>query len=185
LPANPVILFNKIDLLTSNQQFFNDLEAEYQSIGYPVIKTSNILDQGFEQLHTVLKSRTSIFVGLSGVGKSSLINHLLPEQDIRVGELSEATGEGKHTTTNSMLYHLDGGGELIDSPGVRDFGLWNTSADCILDGFVEIRPFSGQCRFSNCHHDNEPDCAIKQALQTHKISVRRFKSYKKMLKEYT
>lgn len=186
LPATPIILFNKIDLLNpQNQSQINELEMEYRDIGYQIIKTSNILDQGFEQLLSALEGKTSIFVGLSGVGKSSIINHLLPEQDIRIGELSGATGEGTHTTTNSMLYHLAAGGELIDSPGVRDFGLWNTSAESILHGFVELRPLNGRCRFSNCNHDNEPGCAIKQAFQSHKVSVRRFKSYKKMLKEYT
>lgn len=186
LPATPIILLNKIDLINdSNRQLINDIESEYTTIGYQVIKTSNIADSGFDQLLEALESRTSIFVGLSGVGKSSIINHLLPELDIRVGELSEASGEGTHTTTSSTLYNLPCGGKLIDSPGVRDFGLWNTSAESILHGFRELRPYIGQCKFSNCSHDNEPDCAIKNAFHTGKISVHRFKNYKKMLQEYT
>lgn len=186
LPATPIILLNKIDLLNANnKQLIEDIESEYLAIGYQVIKTSNVADAGFEQLLDALESRTSIFVGLSGVGKSSIINHLLPEHDIRVGELSEASGEGTHTTTSSTLYNLPGGGKLIDSPGVRDFGLWNTSADNILNGFKELRPFIGQCKFSNCRHENEPDCAIKNAVHSNKISAHRFKNYKKMLKEYT
>ena len=186
LPATPIILLNKVDLLSNtNQQLIDEIEDEYQAIGYQVIKTSNVIDQGFEQLLLTLEARTSIFVGLSGVGKSSIINHLLPEHDIRIGELSEASGEGTHTTTNSTLYSLPGGGKLIDSPGVRDFGLWDTSAEAILNGFRELRPFVGQCKFSNCSHENEPDCAIKNAFQSHKISARRFKNYRKMLKEYT
>lgn len=186
LPAIPVILINKIDLVNnSNRQLINDIETEYSAIGYQVIKTSNVFDQGFEQLLSALESKTSIFVGLSGVGKSSLINHLLPELDIRVGELSEASGEGTHTTTSSTLYNLPCGGKLIDSPGVRDFGLWNTSAESVLEGFRELRPFIGQCKFSNCSHENEPDCAIQNAFHNKKISVHRFKNYRKILKEYT
>ncbi|MCW8855648.1 MAG: small ribosomal subunit biogenesis GTPase RsgA [Gammaproteobacteria bacterium] len=186
LPALPIILINKIDLLNdSNRQIINDIEKEYSAIGYQVIKTSNVIDQGFKQLLDALQAKTSIFVGLSGVGKSSIINHLLPELDIRVGELSAASGEGTHTTTSSTLYNLPCGGKLIDSPGVRDFGLWNTSAENILKGFRELRPFTGQCKFSNCNHENEPDCAIKNAFHSNKISAHRFKNYQKMLKEYS
>ncbi|MDH5473670.1 MAG: small ribosomal subunit biogenesis GTPase RsgA [Gammaproteobacteria bacterium] len=185
LPATPIILLNKIDLVNdSNRQLINDIETEYTNIGYQVIKTSNVIDQGFQQLLATLESKTSIFVGLSGVGKSSIINHLLPEQDIRIGALSEASGEGTHTTTSSTLYSLPCGGKLIDSPGVRDFGLWDTSADSILNGFKELQPFMGQCKFSNCSHENEPDCAIKNAFNTNKISARRYRNYKKMLQEY-
>ena len=186
LPALPIILINKIDLLNdNNREIINDIEKEYSAIGYQVIKTSNVIDQGFKQLLNALQAKTSIFVGLSGVGKSSIINHLLPELDIRVGELSAASGEGTHTTTSSTLYNLPCGGKLIDSPGVRDFGLWNTSAENILNGFRELRPFTGQCKFSNCSHENEPDCAIKNAFHSSKISAHRFKNYRKILKEYT
>ena len=186
LPATPIILFNKIDLAdNSNRQRIDELENEYHAIGYTVIRASNVTDDGFDQLHEVLKTRTSIFVGLSGVGKSSLINHLLPELNIRVGELSAASGEGRHTTTNSTLYNLPCGGKLIDSPGVRDFGLWNISASDILHGFRELRPYIGCCKFSNCAHESEPGCAIQQALEDGKISPVRFQHYKKMLGEYS
>lgn len=185
LPATPIILLNKIDLLDdSNKASIEKIEEEYTRIGYQVIKASNVLDHGFDDLQQALATRTSIFVGLSGVGKSSLINHLLPDVDIRVGGLSEASGEGKHTTTSSALYHLQCGGNIIDSPGVRDFGLWNSTADDILYGFKELRPFIGLCKFSNCAHESEPDCAIRQALNDHKISVNRFNNYKKILQEY-
>ncbi len=185
LPARPIVLLNKIDLLNSQSQtLIDNIEAEYSNIGYQVIKTSQTLGFGFDSLLDVLKNRISIFVGLSGVGKSSLIKHLLPEQEMRIGEVSEATGEGKHTTTNSMLYHLPSGGELIDSPGVRDFGLWNISADDVLHGFKELRPYIGGCRFSNCAHQSEPDCAIHMALSENKISQERFNHYQKMIAEY-
>ncbi|MCW8957226.1 MAG: small ribosomal subunit biogenesis GTPase RsgA [Gammaproteobacteria bacterium] len=185
LPAAPIILLNKIDLVDQQTQAQVDqIDSEYSRIGYPVIKSSNVTDAGFIELMTRLKTKTSIFVGLSGVGKSSIINHLLPELDLRIGELSEASGEGTHTTTSSTLYKLPCGGKLIDSPGVRDFGLWNISAEDILNGFRELRPFIGQCKFSNCAHDTEPDCAIQMALDDHKISPMRYANYQKMLTEY-
>ncbi len=185
LPATPIILLNKIDLVDdSNRNELDAIISEYSSIGYEVITASKVMDHGFDDLHEALKTHTSIFVGLSGVGKSSLINHLLPELDIRVGELSDASGEGTHTTTSSTLYHLPCGGNLIDSPGVRDFGLWNITADEILNGFIEFRDYIGHCKFSNCSHQQEPDCAIQQALKDNKISSSRFENYQKILKEY-
>ena len=149
-----------------------------------MITASKVTDHGFDGLLDALKNHTSIFVGLSGVGKSSLINHLMPELNIRVGELSEASGEGTHTTTSSTLYTLPSDGVLIDSPGVRDFGLWNTSAVEIINGFVELRDYIGHCRFSNCSHIHEPDCAIQQALKDGKISQMRFNNYQKIIREY-
>ncbi len=186
LPATPIILLNKIDLVDdSNRDHIEKLISDYRSIGYQVITASKVLDHGFDDLMESLKTHTSIFVGLSGVGKSSLINQLLPELNIRVGELSEASGEGTHTTTSSTLYHLPCGGNLIDSPGVRDFGLWNISEDDILHGFIELREDIGHCKFSNCSHQQEPGCAIQQALSEGKISQQRFSNYQKILHEYT
>ena len=185
LPATPIILLNKMDLLNDeNRSNIEKIINEYQNIGYRVITTSSIDNEGFEELLAALTTHTSIFVGLSGVGKSSLINQLMPELDIRVGVLSEASGEGKHTTTSSNLYHLPCEGKLIDSPGVRDFGLWNTSEDDILNGFIEFREYIGHCKFSNCSHLKEPNCAIKQALADNKISQQRFDNYQKIVREY-
>ena len=185
LPATPIILINKMDLLKDEDKTsINKLIKSYEKIGYKVITASKITDHGFGDLLTALKNHTSIFVGLSGVGKSSLINHLMPEVNIRVGELSEASGEGTHTTTNSTLYTLPEGGMLIDSPGVRDFGLWNTSAEEILNGFIELHDYIGHCKFSNCSHIHEPDCAIQQALKDGKISQLRFNNYQKIIHEY-
>ena len=185
LAATPVILFNKIDLLNdTNRDAIKQLEKQYQSIGYQVIRASKTVDHGFDQLEHSLTEKTSIMVGLSGVGNSSLIQHLLPEHDIRIGELSAASGEGTHTTTSSTLYKLPCGGKLIDSPGVRNFGLWHMSAEDMLHGFIELRPYIGQCKFSNCKHESEPGCAIQQALVDKKISTQRFESYKKMCAEY-
>lgn len=190
LPATPIILINKIDLLTDkNRSIIEKINHDYSRLGYQVITASKVLDHGFDELFAALESHTSIFVGLSGVGKSSLINHLMPELNIRVGELSEASGEGTHTTTSSTLYSLpskkkSGNGNLIDSPGVRDFGLWNTSAEEILNGFVELHEYIGHCKFSNCSHLHEPDCAIQRALKENKISQLRFNNYQKIIREY-
>lgn len=186
LPAIPIILINKIDLLEDkNKDKIAKLVNDYQNVGYKVITSSKVTDCGFADLLETLQSHTSIFVGLSGVGKSSLINHLMPELNIRVGELSAASGEGTHTTTSSTLYTLPEGGVLIDSPGVRDFGLWNSSAEDILHGFIELRKYIGHCKFSNCSHRHEPDCAIQQALKNGDISQLRFNSYLKTIEEYT
>jgi len=185
LPATPIILINKIDLLEDKDKSkIDSLIKSYEKIGYKVINASSIIDHGFDELLSSLKNHTSIFVGLSGVGKSSLINHLMPELNIRVGELSEASSEGTHTTTSSTLYSLPEGGVLIDSPGVRDFGLWNTSAEEILNGFIELHEYIGHCKFSNCSHIHEPGCAIQQALKDGKISQLRFNNYQKIIREY-
>ncbi len=185
LPATPIILINKIDLLEDkDKEKIDALKKSYEKIGYKVINASSVIDHGFDELLSSLKNHTSIFVGLSGVGKSSLINHLMPELNIRVGELSAASGEGTHTTTSSTLYSLPEGGVLIDSPGVRDFGLWNTAAEEILNGFIELHEYIGHCKFSNCSHIHEPDCAIQQALKDGKISQLRFNNYQKIIREY-
>lgn len=185
LPATPIILLNKIDLLDEkNKASVEKIINDYQTLGYQVISASKVTDQGFTDLLSALTTHTSIFVGLSGVGKSSLINQMMPELNIRVGELSEASGEGTHTTTSSTLYNLPCDGKLIDSPGVRDFGLWNTSAEEILYGFIEFRDYIGHCKFSNCSHEHEPGCAILQALKDKKISQQRFDNYQKIVREY-
>lgn len=186
LPATPIICINKIDRLnTDNRARIEALETIYSQLGYAVLRASNVTDQGFAQLDTAVSEHTTILVGLSGVGKSSIIQHLLPDQDIRIGELSAASGEGTHTTTQSTLYHLPCGGNLIDSPGVRDFGLWNSSAQDILRGFKELAPLEGHCKFSNCSHQQDPGCAIQEAAQHGKIHPQRFASYQKMIEEYT
>lgn len=184
LNASGLIILNKTDLADEN----TDLKAllnEYRELGYNVLPTSIKDKNSIKALDLALNERTSIMVGLSGVGKSSLINTLLPEQNIRVGEVSAASGEGTHTTTSSILYHLPNGGEIIDSPGVRDFGLWNNSAEDVLYGFKEIRDLAGQCKFSDCKHDVEPGCVINKAVDDGLIKQQRFQNYKKIIHEYT
>ena len=127
--------------------------------------------------------KTSIFVGQSGVGKSSLINKLLPEVNTATHEISERSGLGQHTTTAARLYHFAEGGDLIDSPGVRDFSLPQISAERLIWCFPEFREFIGHCRFSDCKHENEPQCAFKDALAAGKITQVRFDSYKRFTRK--
>ncbi len=174
----PVLVINKVDLLDGEMlDWLRDRVRVYEEIGYPVVFASARQAHGLDELQRRLKDHTSIFVGQSGVGKSSLINALLPQEEIRVGELSETSGQGRHTTTTTRLYHFPQGGELIDSPGVRAFGLEHASRQQVAEGFREFRPYLGQCRFNDCRHEAEPGCAIKAAVEAGKIRPERYRSY--------
>ena len=184
LPAKPIIVINKIDLLEEeNEHVVNDINAIYDTIGYRVLETSAIKSTGLDELQSMLADATSILVGLSGVGKSSLVKDLLPDIDIRIGEISEASKEGKHTTTVSTLYSLPTGGNLIDSPGVRDFSPVNLDKEQILNGFIELKPYRGKCKFANCSHSHEPGCAITEAVEEGKVNSQRVNSFRKMLQD--
>lgn len=185
LPANALIIINKIDLMDhESRRLVDDLTVIYQNIGYRVISTSVKQNIGLEELSDALSHTTSILVGLSGVGKSSIVKSILPKEEIKIGETSEATGEGKHTTTVSALYHLKGDGIIIDSPGVRDFTPTNKSLDEITNGFIDVRQFNGACKFSNCSHQNEPGCAMKQAIIDGKLNELRFNNYLRLVQEF-
>ncbi|EAT12305.1 small ribosomal subunit biogenesis GTPase RsgA [Bermanella marisrubri] len=178
----PVLCLNKIDLLNDdNREHFAELIKDYSEIGYRFIEVSSKLDNGLAPLSALLKDRISAFVGQSGVGKSSIISQLLPDEDIRVGDLSEQTRKGRHTTTNATLFHFPSGGDLIDSPGIREYGLWHMEPEDILQGFKELQPFAGHCKFRDCKHQAEPGCAIKQAIKDGQISQRRFESYQQII----
>jgi len=129
------------------------------------------------ELKALLNDKTHIFLGQSGVGKSSLINELIPDLNLRVNEISTKSKLGKHTTTNTTLYHIPSGGDLIDSPGIREFQLDDLTDKEILSGFREFKPFIGQCKFRNCAHINEPNCAIKQAVESGEIHTQRYQNY--------
>ena len=179
----PVILLNKTDLLTDDpplQQQMDELLAIYPTLGYRVLYTS-IKHSGLEELHDALRERTSVFVGQSGVGKSSLVNVLLPDADLRVGALSESTQKGTHTTTTAQLFHLDGGGSLIDSPGIREFGLWHMTKEQVEQGFRELQPLLGTCKFRDCQHQQEPGCAVLGAVEAGDISARRMDSFRSIV----
>ena len=180
----PVILLNKTDLLTedeANRQRLDAMLANYERIGYQVLRASNCTADGLEALKHRLNGHTSVFVGQSGVGKSSLVNALLPGVETKVGPLSESTGKGTHTTTAARLFHFPAGGALIDSPGIREFGLWHMEAQDVLYGFKEFRPFIGHCKFRDCSHEQEPGCAIHQALSRGDILQERMDSYRIIL----
>lgn len=174
-----LILLNKSDLpetAAARQQL-----KLYESLGYPVQTLSAIHDAG--QLRPLLQGHTSVLVGQSGMGKSTLVNALLPDANSRTQEVSSVLDSGKHTTTSARLYHLDAESQLIDSPGLQEFGLNHLSCDEMEHAFVEFRPFLGKCRFNNCRHVHEPDCAILNATKDGKISEIRLQSYQKLLAE--
>lgn len=184
LPAKALIVINKIDLLNDdNKPVIDKIRETYSRIGYRIVETSIKKNTGLNELKAALQGTISILVGLSGVGKSSLVKMLLPDIDIRIGEISTASREGKHTTTVSSLYHLPDGGALIDSPGVRDFTPRNRNKDDIVNGFIELKPYQGRCKFSNCSHTTEPGCAITEALNKGELSQQRVNSFKKMLED--
>ncbi len=182
LGIQPIILLNKIDRIDDNiKPKLDDLKACYTQLNYDWLDVSSTTETGIDQLTTYLANYTSIFVGQSGVGKSSLINVLLPGLDLKVGGLTEATQQGTHTTTTAQLFHLPQGGHLIDSPGIREFGLWHMEPEDLLYGFREFQPFLGHCKFRNCAHETEPGCAIQAALENGDISEKRMASYRYIL----
>jgi len=185
LPAKAIIIINKTDLLnTKSQRQIDDLSELYTGIGYQVISASMKQENGLQEISDALSNTTSILVGLSGVGKSSIVKKILPKEEIKIGETSEATGEGKHTTTVSALYHLKDDGIIIDSPGVRDFTPTHQSITEIINGFVDLRKFNGACKFTNCSHKNEPGCAMKQAVKDGHLNEQRFNNYLRMVDEF-
>lgn len=178
----PLILLNKIELLDDAGRADADAAMQiYRNIGYDVLETSCKTGEGLEHLKTVLKNKVSVFVGQSGVGKSSLINQLLPEAEEATGEISDNSGLGQHTTTAAKLLHFPEGGDLIDSPGVREFALWHLPPEKITEGFVEFRDYLGGCKFRDCKHLDDPGCLIREAVEKGEISRTRFDSYHKIL----
>jgi ribosome biogenesis GTPase len=174
LPINIVV--NKIELSQKMDQIKYDFSM-YESAGYSVHYLSVEEQTNIAELKALLNDKTHIFLGQSGVGKSSLINELIPDLNLRVNEISTKSKLGKHTTTNTTLYHIPSGGDLIDSPGIREFQLDDLTDKEILSGFREFKPFIGQCKFRNCAHINEPNCAIKQAVESGEIHIQRYQNY--------
>lgn len=181
-----LIVITKIDLLAGRDadELLEEVE-NFRSIGYRVLLTSTVTGEGLEELQTALQGRLSVLMGKSGVGKSSLLNAIEPELGLRVNQVSQVTGKGKHTTTHLEMFPLTFGGGIVDTPGMREFGLWDTLPDEVASLYPEMRPLIGQCRFGlDCHHNEEPGCAIRKAVNQGQISPRRYASYAKLREEF-
>jgi ribosome biogenesis GTPase len=178
--AAAIVALNKTDV-EGAASLFADVAAVYEQCGYPVVKCSAETGDDVDKLGDLLRGETAIFVGQSGVGKSSVINRLVAGADQRTAEISGATGEGRHTTVNSVMLDLAGGGVVIDSPGVRDFAPALETPAEVMQGYREIAAIADQCRFANCQHRQEPDCAVKAAVASGEIDERRFESYRRLL----
>lgn len=172
-------------LVVANKTDIGALDlGEFQAIGYRVVATSAKDHTTLSALRAVLRGQTSIFVGQSGVGKSSLLNALIPGLDARTAALSHASGEGRHTTTAAILHHLAEGGEVIDSPGVRDYAPPPVDERELAKGFREFRDPAQSCRFADCRHLAEPECAVRAAIADGAISARRHASYESLLRRH-
>lgn len=186
LPA--LICITKGDLAyADNGELDADLAAaleEYRRIGYPCVITCALDGTGLETLRGALDGKVAIMLGKSGVGKSSLLNALQPDLELRVNDVNVVTGKGRHTTSVSEMYHLDSGGAIVDTPGIREFGLWDIPGGDLAYMFPEMRRLLGLCRFGeSCQHAEEPGCAVRKAVMSGQVSPYRYQSYLKLLDE--
>jgi ribosome biogenesis GTPase len=178
----PLLVVNKQDLLTTqNNSPFSELINLYQHIGYPLLLVSSKTGYGLTPLKQQLIGQVSILAGQSGVGKTSLANQLLPASQLAVGPLSTTSQLGTHTTSTARLLDLPTGGSLIDSPGIREFRLGPVDSQQAINGFKELAPYQGQCKFRDCRHQREPGCALQAALAAGKVNQQRLTSLTKMM----
>jgi len=173
-----VLLFSKMDIYSGEERReLAEWERIYRNIGYPVLKTSIEDNRGIEELKDMMKDKVNMFSGHSGVGKSALINTLEPGLELRIGEISDYHQQGQHTTTFAEMHDLSFGARIIDTPGIRGFGVVDMEPDEVGDYFPEILALKERCRFNNCLHIDEPDCAIKEAVEKGEIASTRYYSY--------
>jgi ribosome biogenesis GTPase len=179
-----LIVINKIDLAWKNPDFDEEIEI-YRRIGYPVLLVSAVTGVGMEELKQALRGKQAVMVGKSGVGKTSLLNAIQPGLGQRVRAVSHGElGKGRHTTTHFEMFELSFGGALVDTPGIREFGLWDIAPDELAYLFPEMADYVGRCKFGlSCHHDSEPGCAIRKAVMAEAISPYRYQSYMDLRRE--
>ncbi len=178
--VDSIVVFNKTDLLAGHDIEIPELQ-EYRDIGIPVFECSAEKGKGIRKIRKALANQRTIVVGQSGVGKSSIINKLIEDSRQRVADISSKSGEGRHTTVNSVMIPLRSGGAVIDSPGVRDYAPALTSSNDAAIGFREIAEAAHSCRFANCRHLREPGCAVKDGVDAETISYRRYESFKRVV----
>lgn len=178
------LLFNKIDIYNEDELFYVDALCDlYSRIGYPCYKISAENNQNIEFLRDEIKGKQVMISGHSGVGKSTLVNALDPNLDLRTGEISQAHLQGQHTTTFAEMHKLSSGGYIIDTPGIRAFGIIDLKKEVISHYFPEMRQLIGECKFHNCQHINEPKCAVKSAVENGEISESRYTTYLQLMTE--
>lgn len=176
IPAG--IIFNKLDLFSGEGlEILADYKSIYENIGYSCLKVSALKKTGIKEVEAVLKDKTTLFSGHSGVGKSTLLNTILPGMEVRTAEISDWSDTGRHTTTFAEMFELPFGGFLIDTPGIRELGVIDIEKQELSHFFPEMRELLNQCRFHNCRHINEPGCAVLAALEAGKIEPSRYESY--------
>ena len=172
------IVFNKMDIYSLKEtNKIDEISQLYKSVGYDVVLTSVVKNKGLNLIEQKMHNKVSLFSGHSGVGKSAIINAIDPDLNLKVGEISKFHSKGKHTTTFAQMFPLSQGGFIIDTPGIKEFGLIQYSKEEIRDYFPEIREYNNQCRFNNCCHLNEPNCAVKKAVEEGKIPSSRYLNY--------
>jgi ribosome biogenesis GTPase len=178
------IVFNKSDLNTEeDQEYITYLRTIYENIGYQTLLTSSETKEGVEELKDILKDKLSLIAGQSGVGKSTLVNTLAPELDLRTQEISDYSGKGQHTTTFAEIFDLPSGGQIIDTPGIKTLGFNYLEEMDVAHNFREFFMLSKDCKFGDCMHINEPECAVKTAIEEGKIAPMRYENYLAILKE--
>lgn len=179
-----VLVFNKTDILSDEERHYQEMMMKlYETVGYKCVAVSATTGMGMDAIKPLLKDKITLLSGNSGVGKSTFINHILPDANLRTSEISDAHNTGMHTTTFSEMLQLPEGGWIIDTPGIKGFGTFDIEPEELTSYFKDIFHFSKECRFSNCTHTHEPGCAVLKAVEEHYIAASRYQSYLSMLED--